>query len=453
MKACLAAKVTAWACSWPRKALGSVSIAIAVSLLCAGQASHNLMALELSMPPTSAPEATPKQGVELSLSQERDRIDLGVSPHPPQSSKLSQPEDDKTTKEEEVALDLAIMQANADLFDNPQSSEAYRKRGVAQQRKATLTHSEAEYRAAIDDYKRCLERVPTDWEAWVNLGDCYRAVRELDPAEKAYNEAIEVLPRAKGLLLECMDKEKAGHTHAAIRAVDELIQMQPNNAALYYRRAKLYQMNEATQAANADFQRAAQLNPHNMTYFLKAVQIAQIEKRRFAEEEKRRPPTEEEKREQMLARYSTRERQWLTPNGTIAIPANVPEPNEDDLRAAILRTLEMLGGERTGPLTVNWVNPLTKQLGIYPIITVKRVEKLGPATPVPEGYLVRYRPEIGIDYPESFSRYLNSQPSFGGNLLQGFARLVSGPQETKEGRFELGERGWWCPTMREQGVD
>lgn len=405
------------------------------------------MALELSMPTKSAPEATPKQSVELSLGQ---GIDLGLSPLKlPQSSKPSQPSDDKATKEQEVSFDLAIIQANADLFDNPQSSEAYRKRGVARQRKAALTHSEAEYRAAIDDYKRYLEGVSTDWEAWVNLGDCHHAVREHDLAEKAYNEAIEVLPRAKGLLVEC---EKARHTDAAIKAVNELIQMQPNNAALYYRRAKLYQMENATQAANADFQRAAQLNPDNMEYFLKAVQIAQIEKRRLAEEEKRRPPTEEEKREQMLARYSPRERQWLTPNGTIAIPTNVPEPDEDDLRAAILRTLEMMGGERTGPLTVNWVNPLTKQLGIYPILTVKRVGKLR-ATPVSGGYSVQYRSEINIEYPESLTRYLNSQPSFGGNLLQGFARLVSGPQETKEGRFELSERGWWCPTMREQGVD
>jgi tetratricopeptide (TPR) repeat protein len=250
-----------------------------------------------------------------------------------------------------------------------------------------------------------------------------------------------------------MQKEKARDTHAAIRALDELIQMQPNNAALYYRRAKLYQMVEATQAANGDFQRASQLNPDNMTYFLKGVQIAQIEKRRLAEEQKRRPLTEEEKREQMLARYSPRERQWLTPNGTIVIPATVPEPDEDDLRAAILRTLEMMGGERTGPLTVNWVNPLTKQLGIYPIITVKRVEMVRPVTLVSGGYSIRYRPEISIDYPESFSRYLNSQPSFGGNLLQGFARLISGPQETKVGRFELSEHGWWCPTMREHGID
>ncbi|MDQ6624215.1 MAG: hypothetical protein M3Y86_12135 [Verrucomicrobiota bacterium] len=157
-------------------------------------------------------------------------------------------------------------------------------------------------------------------------------------------------------------------------------------------------------------------------------------------------------REQMLAMFSPHERQMLNPNGVIAIPAKIPEPDEDDLRIAIVRTLEMMGGTRAGPFKVNWTNPITQRLGIYPIITVERVEKL-QASPVAGGYLVSYRPHISIGYPESFNRYMNSQPSFGATMLQGLVRQFNGPQGTKEGRFELSERGWWCPSMRDERAD
>jgi hypothetical protein len=57
-------------------------------------------------------------------------------------------------------------------------------------------------------------------------------------------------------------------------------------------------------------------------------------------------------REQALARFSPHEREWLIPTGSIAIPSEVPEPDEADLRVAIVRTLEMMGGESVDPFTI-----------------------------------------------------------------------------------------------------
>jgi hypothetical protein len=156
-------------------------------------------------------------------------------------------------------------------------------------------------------------------------------------------------------------------------------------------------------------------------------------------------------RGQALARFSPHEQEWLTPAGTIAIPSEIPEPDENDLRVAIVRTLEMMGGERVDMFTVNWSNPITKRLGTYPIITIDNVEKLA-CSRVPGGFRVSYRVQMTIDYPESIKHLMNSQPSFGGAMMQQLTQQINGPHGTQEGHFELTERGWWCPTMQEHGI-
>ena len=47
---------------------------------------------------------------------------------------------------------------------------------------------------------------------------------------------------------------------------------------------------------------------------------------------------------------------------------------------------------------------------------------------------------------------MNSEPSFGSSMMQGLTQQINGPHGTQEGRFELTERGWWCPTMQEGGL-
>jgi hypothetical protein len=93
-------------------------------------------------------------------------------------------------------------------------------------------------------------------------------------------------------------------------------------------------------------------------------------------------------------------------------------------------------------------NPITKRLGIYPIIKVEEVEKLA-CSRAPGGFLVSYRPHINVDYPEGLKRYMTAQPSFASSMFQALTAQVNGPHGTQEGRFELSERGWWCPSMRD----
>jgi hypothetical protein len=157
-------------------------------------------------------------------------------------------------------------------------------------------------------------------------------------------------------------------------------------------------------------------------------------------------------REQMLARYSLHEREWLAPNGRIVVPSKIPEPDEEDLRIGLVRTLEMMGGERVAPFTIHWSNnPIAQRFGIYLIIDVNKVEKLA-CSQVSGGYRVSYRPQISCNWSEGFEKFAFSQPSLGGTMLQGLTRQLNGPQGTKEDRFELNERGWWSPTMRDNGM-
>lgn len=159
------------------------------------------------------------------------------------------------------------------------------------------------------------------------------------------------------------------------------------------------------------------------------------------------------RREAVLALYSPHERQWLAPDGRISIPSAIPPPDADDLRVALVRTLEMMGGERVGPFTIHMsTNPIAQRVGIYLIIQVNEVEK-PVCTQVSGGYLVSYRPHISCNWSEGFEKFAFSQPSFSGIALQGLTARLNGPQGTKEDRFELSDRGWFSPSMRANGMN
>jgi tetratricopeptide (TPR) repeat protein len=127
-----------------------------------------------------------------------------------------------------------------------------------------------DYEACIDESKHQLQRNSRDADAHIKLGDCYRGIGKFDLAQREYDYAIEVSPKAKALLDHSIEREKARYCYAAIDDLDELTKLEPNNAALYYRKAKLYLMDHNTEGANPNFQRAAELDPTNREYAMRA---------------------------------------------------------------------------------------------------------------------------------------------------------------------------------------
>jgi tetratricopeptide (TPR) repeat protein len=150
-----------------------------------------------------------------------------------------------------------------------QATEYY-ERALAEQKKAEASKIEADYKSAIQDYKHCLQLDPRNTDAYIKLGDCYRGVSKYADAQREYDRAIQFSPEAKALLDHSIEKEKTRYCYAAIHDLDELTKMEPNNAALYYRKANLYLMDHASEQANENFKKASQLEPTNLQYGLRA---------------------------------------------------------------------------------------------------------------------------------------------------------------------------------------
>jgi tetratricopeptide (TPR) repeat protein len=141
---------------------------------------------------------------------------------------------------------------------------------LAEQGKAESSKNAADYNTAIEEYQRRLKLDSSNAEAHVRLGDCYRGVGKYDLAQREYDQAIEVSPKAKALLDDSIEKEKTRYCYAAIYDLDDLTKMEPNNAALYFRKANLYLMDHDTEDANPNFRRAAELDPTNLQYAMRA---------------------------------------------------------------------------------------------------------------------------------------------------------------------------------------
>jgi len=51
-----------------------------------------------------------------------------------------------------------------------------------------------DYLRALEEYKKAAEKDPSDWNAFIKLGDCYRALKDYENAIKNYREALQVYP-------------------------------------------------------------------------------------------------------------------------------------------------------------------------------------------------------------------------------------------------------------------
>jgi hypothetical protein len=182
-------------------------------------------------------------------------------------------------------LEAAISQENKLLEANPKDAKAYYRRGINREKKAASQHLPNDYKVAMEDYEQSLKLDPSNLDALIHLGDCWAALQDYVAARRAWDKAIEGSPETRKLLKDSIAKERDGHMYAAIDDLDKLTNLEPKNAALYYRKGELYLMDHASEEANENFKIAAELEPTNSEYSSRAANPVAPSKRQMTVDE------------------------------------------------------------------------------------------------------------------------------------------------------------------------
>ena len=149
------------------------------------------------------------------------------------------------------------------------------------------------------------------------------------------------------------------------------------------------------------------------------------------------------KSNEYLTFFSPNERQWSPQrDGSLTVPAVIPAPNADDIRVACARTYEMMGGERVTPFSFQWSNnSLLSAFGLHVTIVVEPVQAVR-CTADNSGYTCDFRLALKV---EDTGLLADRGTGIGNALQRFFNATANGPVHE---RFELGNRGWWSPTLR-----
>jgi hypothetical protein len=154
-------------------------------------------------------------------------------------------------------------------------------------------------------------------------------------------------------------------------------------------------------------------------------------------------------REKLLKMFSPNERQWVQPDGKkIVVPDPVPEPDDEDLRFAVARTLgNKPQAERKGPLYVIWHRPSD---GFDILVSVegvhrRSVSRKGGAFTVEYDLQASCNDSTGLT-PMNIVRVVAHK------MVEQFQEQLA-PPGGRVDTFELTPVGWFSPSLRGQLFD
>ncbi len=129
---------------------------------------------------------------------------------------------------------LSIACSNAHGAEEPNSAEAYLKRG-------NTYLDKAEYDKAIKDYSEAIRLDPTLATAYYKRGNAYADKKEFDKAIEDYGDAIRLDPKYAGAYYNrgCVYTDKQEYDKA-IKNYTEAIRLKPEYGDAYYNRGCLY---------------------------------------------------------------------------------------------------------------------------------------------------------------------------------------------------------------------
>ena len=121
----------------------------------------------------------------------------------------------------------------------------------------------------IQDYTRAIKKDPTNAHLYYQRADCYRKLKDFEPAIRDFSKAIQLDPSGvyyyyywrADCYIQLEDFE------SAIRDFNKAIQLDPSDVDCYYFRAFCYRKLEDFESAIQDYSKAIQLDPSDADYY------------------------------------------------------------------------------------------------------------------------------------------------------------------------------------------
>src|SRR5664279_4101309 len=130
--------------------------------------------------------------------------------------------------------DLALLDYDQSIKENPAYAKPYNNRGVARLRKG-------EYDKALEDLNEAISLDPKFASAFANRAATYQKKNDFDRAERDYDEALRLNPDLKAIWsARCWNRAILGELQAALADCNKALQIQPNVAAPHDSRGLVY---------------------------------------------------------------------------------------------------------------------------------------------------------------------------------------------------------------------
>lgn len=146
---------------------------------------------------------------------------------------------------------------------NPNFAPAYEERGLNY-------YFQGKYHKVIEDYTHYVHLVPHKADAYRMLGIAYLKTGSYEKAISTFNKALKLEPNMpKVFSYQAEAYQLSGQPHKAIKEADKAIDHEMDQhilADVYRTRGKAYQALGQEKLANADFNRATQIDPRYWFY-------------------------------------------------------------------------------------------------------------------------------------------------------------------------------------------
>jgi tetratricopeptide (TPR) repeat protein len=127
------------------------------------------------------------------------------------------------------------------------------------------------YDQAIESFKRVVEKFPSNYEGFYNLGLSYMKKKEMDSAITALQKAAELNPQSLEVVFALGESYFVkGDIEKALQSFSRAIELKPESATAHYDLGLAYYKLNKNEEALAQFDKAIELNPNGASVYYQA---------------------------------------------------------------------------------------------------------------------------------------------------------------------------------------